>query len=313
MNKIPQKVKVSAPGKIILSGEHAVVYGKPAILSAINRRLTIEICGKKNNGDFDLGKLSGFSMDFIVNELTKKIDGISDVKVRSNIPVGSGMGSSAAFAVALVASVGKFVNNEWDTEKINRLAYLFEKKHHGNPSGGDNTVCTFGKFLWYRKELEEYKIFNPISVLKKTPPLFVIDTGRPMESTKEMVQIVGNRYKNSHTKTDLVFERIEEITKYFLKFLLTGKGDIAKLIRANQRLLKELGVVSNSTQDIVKRIEAIGGSAKVSGAGGKKGASGILLVYHDDPEKLFAFADKSGLIIHKINLGEEGARIEKTN
>ncbi len=312
MNKKLQKVKASAPGKIILSGEHAVVYGRPAILSAINRRLSVEITGKKQTGEFKLERLSRFSLDSIVDVLSKKIEGIVDVRVSSEIPIGSGMGSSAAFDVALVASMTRFLKNDWDLEKINQLAYLIEKRHHGNPSGGDNSVCTFGKYLWYRKELEEFKIFKQVQVSKSLPPFFVIDTGRPLESTKEMVQIVGEKYKKNRRNIDIIFNRIEEITKLFLRFLLIGEGDVAQLIRSNQMLLHQLGVVSEGTQKIVKDIEALGGSAKVSGAGGRKGASGILLAYHKEPKVLFKFADKMGLVVHKIHLGEEGVRIEKT-
>lgn len=305
-----RKVKVSAPGKVILSGEHAVVYGRPAIYSAIDKRIHIEICGKAPQVGYKLEKLSALPLTSIASSLQKRVGGITSVNIKSDIPVGSGMGSSAAFSVALVASMSRYMRQDWDLEKINRVAYLMEKKHHGNPSGGDNTVCTYGGFLWYRKELEEYKTFRAIKIAKKAPAFFIIDTGRPLESTKEMVQMVSKRRKNSSKSTEIIFNRIEEITKLFLKSLLAGGGNYSGLIKDNQRLLQELGVVSDSTQKLVKRIESMGGSAKVSGAGGKKGASGILLGYHKDPGAILNFVRKMNLKVYEVRLGEEGVRIE---
>ena len=115
--------RVSAPAKLILSGEHAVTYGNSAILVAINKRLT---ASRSQNGK---------------------------IEITSEIPIGAGMGSSAAFSVATSAvKLGKI-----DLEKINEMAYKMEKKFHGNPSGADNTICTYGGFLWYRKENENFK------------------------------------------------------------------------------------------------------------------------------------------------------------
>ena len=293
-----------------MSGEHAVVYGRPAIYSAIDRRIYIEISGRGTPGNFKLDKLSTLPLASISKNLPKRVRGIVGVNIKSDIPVGSGMGSSAAFSVALTASMSRFLKENWDLERINRVAYALEKKHHGNPSGGDNTICTYGGFLWYRKELEEYKTFRSVEVSKDIPPFFIIDTGRPLESTKEMVQMVGDKRRNSPRDTEIIFNRIEEITKLFLKSLLVGGSDYGNLIKDNQRLLWELGVVSDSTQKLVKRIELIGGAAKVSGAGGRKGASGIILGYHKNPRAIIDIAQKMNLKVYKVRLGEEGVRLE---
>lgn len=306
-----RKVKVSAPGKVILSGEHAVVYGRPAIYSAIDRRIYLELVGRQQPGKFKLEKISALPLNSITRVLPRKITGIDNIVVSSNIPTGSGMGSSAAFSVALAAVMVRYLKEDWDLERINKIAYAMEKKHHGNPSGGDNTICTYGGYLWYRKELEEYKTFKTINIDKKTPPFFIIDSGRPLESTKEMVQMVGRRYEAHRRRTEVIFNRIEEISKQFLKYLLAGSGDYRQLLKDNQRLLSELGVVSDSTQELVRKIESAGGVAKVSGAGGKKDASGILLGYHRNPGVIFKLADKMNLKIYKVRLGEEGVRVEK--
>lgn len=265
-------LKVSAPGKIILSGEHAVVYGYPAILSAVNKRLTISALGDK-----------------------KKID--------SDIPIGCGMGSSAAYAVAISAINRVLKREKWDLAEINRQAYKMEKKQHGNPSGGDNTISTYGGFLWYRKETESFKTFSPITIKRKIPEFYILDSGKPEETTGEMVAGVK--------KSIRIFGRMEYITKSFLRFL-TGEenSDFGELIRENERLLEKIGVVSDSTIKLIKNIEKLDGSAKISGAGGKKSGSGILLVFHKDLEVIKHFADKSNFKLIKVRLGEEGVKIE---
>lgn len=270
-------LKVSAPGKIILSGEHAVVYSRPAILAAVNLRLSIRSKGSK-----------------------RVID--------SDVPVGCGMGSSAAYAVALSALKCK----PWNLEKINDYAYKIEKKHHGNPSGGDNTVSTYGGFLWYRKEAEGLKIFSPIKVRVKLPKFFIINTGKPLESTKEMVSLVAEFGKKNPKKFKEILTGIESVTRKFLQYLLKEKEyKISELIKENEHLLEELGVVSETAKQMIRVIERIGGAAKVSGAGGKKDRSGILLVYHKNPKTLIKFAKSRNLDIFLVKLGEEGVRIEE--
>lgn len=270
-------VRFSAPGKLIISGEHAVVYGYPALVTAIDKRLSIEEVGER-------------------------------VKIDSDIPIGAGMGSSAAFAVAASAiKVGKL-----DLGKINELAYKMEKKHHGNPSGVDNTICTYGGFLWYRKESENFKTFRNVIPKIKFPSIYLLNTGKPAESTKEMVSHVSDILLNRRSHLDIVFKAIEEVTKEFLSLFIGDKfPDFGELISSNERLLEKLDVVSPSTQKIIHSIEKIGGAAKISGAGGKRDGSGMVIVYHKDPDKLLSFAKKENLNLFQVKLGEEGVRIEK--
>lgn len=310
-----KKIKVSAPGKIILSGEHAVVYGYPAILAAVDRRLSLEIT---ENEELEVIPSQGVSL--VRNAIKKaeetwqkKIGNGWKIKINSKIPLGSGMGSSAAFAVAISAAFGEILERQWNLEEINRLAYELEKEQHGNPSGGDNTVSTYGGFLWFRKEAEGLKTFCPLKV-QDFPQLFFINTGKPRETTKGMIDRVKNTYSNYPAKTEKIFLGIEKISRNFLKLLLREKtGEIGDLLRENEELLEKLGVVSFSAKTIIRKIEKIGGAAKISGAGGHKEASGILLVYHPESKTILDFSKKQKLEIFKVKLGEEGVRIEKDN
>lgn len=256
-----------------MSGEHAVVYGFPAIAAAVDRRLTIESSGK----------------------------------IRSEIPIGAGMGSSAAFAVA--TSAVKLGNI--DLEKINGMAYEMEKRRHGNPSGVDNTIVTYGGFLWYRKESENFKTFKQIEPKVNLPKLLLLDSGKPAESTKEMVVGVGNLYNKKRETVEKIFRGIEAVTKNFLRYLLkTDTSDLQDLIKENELLLESLGVVSEKTKKIIRMIEKEGGSAKISGAGGRKDGSGMVIVYHKDIEKIILLGKKNGFDLSSVKLGEEGVRIE---
>lgn len=273
--------KVSAPGKLIISGEHAVVYGYPALVAAVDRRLSISLAkGKKT--------------------------------IESNIPIGCGMGSSAAFAVATSAARIFLKNKKLDLDEINKMAYKMEKKRHGNPSGVDNTVSTYGGLLWYRKESEGLKTFSSIKIKRSLPKIYLIDTGRPVESTKEMVAKVGRLFKRDPGNIETIFKKIEEVTRNLSQFFLgEGAAGFQELIKENEILLEKLGVVSDSTVKFIREIEKIGGVAKVTGAGGWEEKSGILLVYHKNIKKLQNFAKKNNLELLEVKLGEEGVRIEK--
>ena len=271
------KLKFSAPGKLIISGEHAVVYGYPALVTAIDRRLSIERSGKNN-------------------------------KIISDIPIGAGMGSSAAFAVATSALKLKKI----DLLKINDLAYKLEKKHHGNPSGVDNTICTYGGFLWYRKESENFKTFKVIIPKTKFPKIYLLNTGKPVESTKEMVTHISDLYRNRKSYFDVVFREVEKVTKEFLGLLLNDNNSgFDELVKYNEELLEKLDVVSPTTKNIIRKIEKVGGAAKITGAGGKKEGSGMIIVYHKDSDKLLKFAKDNKLDLFSVKIGEEGVRIEK--
>ena len=310
---MPRVVKVSAPGKIILSGEHAVVYGYPEILCAINRRLTVEI--QKSENALEVTPPEGelfvkYGLELIKTKLGIGELGNLKIKIDSQIPLGCGLGSSAAFAVALTAGIFKFLKLPWSLKNINGIAYEIEKKQHGTPSGGDNTVCTYGGFLLYRKETEIFKVFSSLKT-KIFPKVFLINSGKRLESTGEMVKAVKDFVFKSPQKAEQIFKETEKITRSFLRYLSGEELNFGDLIKNNERLLEKLGVVSDKTKILIRKIEKNGGSAKISGAGGFKGSSGVILVYHQDPKILLKFAGEENLEMFEVKLGEKGVRSEK--
>lgn len=307
-----KKVKVSAPGKIILSGEHAVVHGYPEILSAINRRLSVEI--EETGLGLDIQPIEGkpiveYAIEVIKTKLN--VSGLKNLKIRidSQIPIGCGLGSSAAFAVAITAAFFEFLKLPRSFKKINEIAYEIEKKQHGTPSGGDNTVSTYGGFLLYRKETEAFKFFSPLKT-KVYPSIFLINSGKPEESTGEMIKIVKDFILSSPKEAEKIFRETEQITRSFLRFLSGEEQNFPDLITRNERLLEKLGVVSVRTKILIRKIESIGGSAKISGAGGVRENSGIILVYHQDPKVLIKLASEEKFDMFKVKLGERGVKNE---
>ncbi len=310
-------IKVSAPGKIILSGEHSVVYGQPAILTAINKRLYVEI--KKGRGSTKI--ITDQNPELVHHALfnvipakagiytNKKMFNNLKITIRSEIPVNRGLGSSAALAVALTGALLRWFNQKWNKKLINQIAFEIEKKQHGNPSGADNTIALHGGTIIFQKgKIKRLKVSH-------LPQFVFIDSGLASETTREMVKIVNAKIKNQNAKLQFkiqnLINNLGKVTAQCIKTLKEKNSNQLKfLIRENERLLEELGVVGEKAKRIIKEIESLGGAAKICGAGGLKKGSGILLCYHQNPQVLLNFAQKSHLKNYQLKLGAEGLRNE---
>jgi len=314
-------ITVSAPGKIHLLGEHTVVYGKPAILAAIDRRIYVRIKNhelriKNKNGLFinsDYGNRL-IKDAIVVFQKTFSIDKLPPFKieVNSQLPIGSGLGSSAALSAAIIGALMKFVKNIWNPARINELTYEVEKIAHGNPSGADNTTVVFGGLVWFRREFDFLKSIWSLPISSyKIPQFILIDSGRPEETTKEMVDGVARLYKRNRKKMEEVFNDQERQTKKLLLALRKGdKKQLINAVRNGQRNLEEMEVVSDFAKKIIRGVEKEGGAAKVCGGGGRKKRSGIILCYHENLAVIKKIGEKYGLPIHDVKLGGEGIKLE---
>ncbi len=312
---------VSAPGKIHLLGEHAVVYGRPAFLAAIDKRLYVSIKYQvsgiryKNNSLINSSEKKDLIHSAI--EVFKKyyqLDKLPpiEITVDSQIPVGSGLGSSAALSAALIGALMKLIKNLWNPVKINELVYEVEKIAHGHPSGADNTAVVFGGLVWYRREFDFLKSIWSLPVTAyKIPKFLLIDSGRPIETTKKMVEAVASQYHKNPKKMEVVFADQEKQTKKLLLALKSGDRQILiRTMKKGQRNLDKISVVGSYARKIIKEIEKAGGAAKVTGAGGKKKGSGMILAYHHDPSVIQQIAAMFKVSVLSVDLGGEGVRIE---
>ena len=307
---------VSVPGKIFLMGEHSVVYGKPAILSAINRRVYVRVA----IADDGKHEIESGDNQFIGNvlELTAlylKIKTLPYLKViiTSQLKKGYHLGSSAAVAAATIAAVLYHLKKVWNPELVNQLAYSAEKAKHGLPSGADNTAVVFGGLIWYRNELSYLKSIWQLSLKSHLLNNFYLaDTGKGEESTKEMVAIVRNGFLKNRKSYERLFLSNEQEVTNIAESLKTGNEDaLIEAIRKGSFTLKKMGVVSPMAADLIDTFESSGGAAKILGGGGRKKSVGYLLIYHKDKKILKDISASSGFPIEAVRLGEEGMRLEK--
>ncbi len=276
-------IAYSAPGKIILSGEHAVVYGRPALVAAVNKRLKVKLAPAKRKEEKtpEWKQIESVVFEYLNSE---RIDfKIKDYKIdiESDIPVGRGMGSSAALAVASVACLLEFFSGKrFEKELVNNLAYKIEKYFHGRPSGIDNSASCFGGLIFFRKEFEFLKVISKLNF--KIPDniqsrLYLVDTGKPKESTKQMVDFVGSRLNENPSRIRLIFSEIERASKQMVVAILKEDLELfAKAMQKNQDLLERLGVVSKRMSQRLKVLQDLG-AYKITGAGGLQEAVGFVL------------------------------------
>jgi mevalonate kinase len=311
-------VTVSAPGKIFLMGEHAVVYGYPAILSSINLRLSVSIRPSSSKGVTIESTESPEYILYAVQKTQEQLD-ISPlpdmtISVVSNIPTGFHIGSSAAAAVATVGAVSYFCKKIWNPMLFNKIAYEVEKKQHGNPSGADNTAVTVGGLIWYRKELEFLKSIwqLPYHIHDRVNHFCLIDTGKPKETTREMVEGVATLVKKSKMKMQNIFSSNEEQVRRIAVALKEGnQEELITAIQKGEQTLEEMDVVSRRVLPVIREIEQNGGAAKILGGGGKKEGVGFLLCYVPDDKKISLLCKKYSYRIVDITLHGGGVRLDE--
>jgi len=309
-------MKAVAPGKLILSGEHAVVYGKPAIAMAIDRSAVFELIPQEGDQiSFDLpgGEGSGSHTLLALGDLKRRIDkkyreflngeiGIRGVlampadlfrfafvhtldglhrhidtglclKLRSTIPVGCGMGSSAATVLSEIRAIGHYLRVDFKPDWYYEYSLDAEKLQHGNPSGVDSYISLHGGCARFKQGEA-----NPMSLPRMK--MYMVQTGIPEATTGESVMEVEKNFRTSE-----IWSEFEGVTNAFEGAIRTNdEQKVRWLVRENNRLLAAIGVVPKRVQHFIADIEKSGGSAKICGAGsvvGDKG--GVVLVFADAP------------------------------
>jgi mevalonate kinase len=342
-------------------GEHAVVYGRPALAAAVDLRLTVRVSpapagavqldlpGLAHREDLSWQELRAYArrsreswseysrapeperfravrgddpahiVKAAFGEAVEFLGetappGIS-VIVESRLPVGSGFGSSAATAAGVIASYLAFRGAAVEPAELERLTLEAERRQHGFPSGIDGATVIHGGLLWARKlasgGLESERIAARSPLLSK---IRVYDTGTPSEPTGAVVAAVRGRRDRDPRGHERLLDNIEATTHAFRAELLRETEDAAQvrdLIRECQSSLEGLGVVPPAVRDVIRRIEAEGGAAKISGAGSLSGpGGGSLLVYHHDPERISRWPSLRPYSAHSVHLGAAGLHRE---
>jgi len=316
INKQNNIIKVSAPGKIHLLGEHSVVYGKPALLTTIDSRLYVEVSQSENLiihcGNDE--KLIKKAIKIVEKELKLKCPLKVKITIKSDIPYGRHVGSSAAVSVAVVSALIYYKSGVWDLNLFNRLAYEVEKTQHGNPSGGDNSTVCFGGLIWFQKISENEKIIKtmPFTISKNIAGNFIlIDTGKPKESTGEMVSYVKSLSKRNPRVVNDFLNNQEKLVKRLLPVISNSKEEeLIDIIKKGEKNLESIGVVSDHVKSVIREIEKAGGAGKICGGGGRKKGTGIILTYHKDKKIIEKIASLFNLKYNSVKLGVKGLSLE---
>lgn len=309
-----------APGKIILFGEHFVVYQNRAILGAINKYATVT--SEKTNTDnilisSSLGQ-SSIQKDEDVSNVEKKFrpffyiakqvieknnfeKGIT-IKIESDIPIGAGLGSSSACCVAAAASILNLFNIT-DEKEVLELAINAEKTIFPNTSGADCTVSVSGGIIEYQKE----KGFSKIETENEFN--FIIIDSEQVHSTDKVVERVRKfKENNSDVFTELCSEEERLIAKALDSMKKNDLETIGKCMAQNQMFLEQIGVSNDELLSITKEIEKITFGAKITGAG--DGGCIIALTQKDDD--LSEYLNTTKYQTHQVTIQKTGMQVFNT-
>lgn len=278
----------SAPGKIYLFGEHAVVYGEPAIACAVELRTRVS--AKKAEATNISSGIGNTGLDFevhpYVSSAIKKLDSPDvAIEITSDIPVGSGLGSSAAVTIATLAAINVEFGLGYNNEEIARMGHEIEKEVQGAASPTDTFVSTFGGVVEIpsRKRLE---ILDCGIVIGNT------NKGASPKKTAKLVKQVA-QLKEEYPET------INPIIKTIGSFASQGEvlvsnkdyNSLGKLMNVNHGLLDALGVCTMELSALVYAARGAGAyGAKLTGAGG----GGCMVALADSPRKIAQAIEKAG-------------------
>ncbi|HKY54049.1 MAG TPA: mevalonate kinase [Anaerolineales bacterium] len=313
----------SAPGKIILFGEHAVVYGRPALAIPVTQvHADVEVLDSERPGiwinapNVNLhAELNTLPSDHPIASVIHNFLFLSrlspsprgrgargegkfpnlNMKITSTIPVASGLGSGAAVTVALTRALSTHLHHPMTEEEVNAFAYEIEKLYHGTPSGIDNTVVTYSKPVYFVKQFpsslgggvrgEGDK--GKIETLKVNKPFTIVigDTGIPAP-TKESVADVRKLWEADKAKWEVIFDQIGEIAKQARHTIESGSWKLlGDLMNENHSLLQEMTVSSPELNQLVSTARNAGAlGAKLSGGG--RGGNMIALVENNKSQSI---------------------------
>ncbi|MGB0733551.1 MAG: mevalonate kinase family protein [Pontibacterium sp.] len=335
-------MQARAPGKLILSGEHSVVYGAPALALAVDEhvnaafsvnedqtttaQLAVSISGtpapslslaqasmylQKLNAAFDEYLAAKRSINdvcpspealvyYAALQLTSDWPIAGTISTQSTLPLGAGMGSSAA-AIAAVIRLAEQVLGQTPlsaNELLKRVAYC-ERLQHGRGSIIDASAVSYGGMVRV-----EQGVALPQTLLLPQG-FFRIFSGKPTVSTGQCVDKVRQNFEHSQIWSE--FTATTEFLVQGLQAKAQGAASVISAIKANHALLTTIGVVPNTVVRFIADLEALGGCAKISGAGATEGERGGMLVAFADEHDVKRLATTYGFSYAPLRMDEQGA------
>lgn len=302
-------ISSNAPGKVILFGEHAVVYGQPAIAVPITEVAakaiitpdpaapsgSIHVTAPQINLDAKFAELPGenpiaAAIHSTLNALKINQPPAFKLRVTSTIPVAGGLGSGAAVSVAIIRAASTFLGHPLPDDQVSALAFEVEKLHHGIPSGIDNTVITYNQAVYYIKGklIETIRIATPFS-------LVIADTGISAP-TKETVADVRRLWESDPEPYNQIFESIGKLAISARAAIEQGNNKaLGPLMYENHELLQKLDVSSPDLEKLVLAAREAGAlGAKLSGGG--RGGNMVALAAAGRADEIKTALEASGAI-----------------
>lgn len=297
-------LQASASAKAILFGEHAVVYGQPAIAVPVSDLRAFAYAEPNQSGL----RIASADLDIPVNIDAESVDdalaltarlvlrtlGVPPpsvtIHIRSDIPIASGLGSGAAVSTALARALLAALNRSLSDHDLNTLIYEVEKIHHGTPSGIDNTVIVYERPVCFvrNQPIETLTIATPFTIL-------IGDTGKSA-STRAAVAGVRQLYDADRVGIEPVLNAVGDLVKSARVALETGDlFALGSLMTRNHALLQRITVSSPELDALVTAAEQAGAlGAKLSGGG--RGGNMIALVAPENIAEVTAALREAGAV-----------------